>query len=144
MKKILLAAVILFSLQLSAQQTFTLEGNTSKLKKDTLNKVMINYRVDGEWKNDSAVVTGNKYTFTGQIEEPVLAYLRVTYKRAVPQKINQKRDVVTVYLMPSKVAVSHVDSFSNVKVKGSKAHDAYTSMNDKMKPFNTEMEGLSN
>jgi peroxiredoxin len=144
MKKILLAAVILFSLQLSAQQTFTLEGNTSKLKKDTLNKVMINYRVDGEWKNDSAVVTDNKYTFTGQIEEPVLAYLRVTYKRAVPQKINQKRDVVTVYLMPSKVAVSHVDSFSNVKVKGSKAHDAYTSMNDKMKPFNTEMEGLSN
>lgn len=144
MKKIVLAAVVLFSMQVSAQQTFTLEGNTSKLKKDTLNKVMINYRVDGNWKNDSAEVTGNKYKFTGQIEEPVLAYLRVTYKRAVPQKINQRRDVVTVYLMPSKVTVSHVDSFSNVKVKGSKAHDAYTSMNLKMKPFNTEMEGLSN
>lgn len=139
-----MAAVVMFSMQVSAQQTFTLEGNTSKLKKDTLDKVMINYRVDGNWKNDSAVVTGNKYTFVGQIEEPVLAYLRVTYKRAVPQKINQKRDVVTVFLMPSKVTVSHVDSFSNVKVKGSKAHQAYTSMNDKMKPFNTEMEGLSN
>lgn len=144
MKKIVLAAMVLFTMQASAQQKFILEGNTSKLKKDTLSKVFINYRVEGDWKNDSAVVTDNKYTFTGQIEEPVLAYLRVTYKRAVPQKINQKRDVVTVYLMPSKQTVSHVDSFSNVKVKGSKAHDAYTTMNEKMKPFNTEMEGLSN
>jgi peroxiredoxin len=144
MKKIVLAAMVLLTMQASAQQKFILEGNTSKLKKDTLSKVFINYRVEGDWKNDSAVVTDNKYTFTGQIEEPVLAYLRVTYKRAVPQKINQKRDVVTVYLMPSKQTVSHVDSFSNVKVKGSKAHDAYTTMNEKMKPFNTEMEGLSN
>ena len=115
MKKIVLAAMVLLSMQASAQQKFTLEGNTSKLKKDTLSKVFINYRVDGEWKNDSAVVTGNKYTFSGQIAEPALAYLRVTYNRAVPQKINQKRDVVSVYLMPSKLTVSHVDSFSNVK-----------------------------
>jgi peroxiredoxin len=144
MNKIFLAAIVLISTQLSAQQKFTLEGNTSKLKKDTLNKVFINYRAGGEWKNDSVVVTGNKYTFSGQIEEPSLAYLRVTYKRAVPQKINQKRDVVTVYLMPSKVVVNHVDSFSNVKVKGSKAHEAYTALNNKMKSFNPEMERLSN
>lgn len=144
MKKIVLAAMVLLSMQASAQQKFTLEGNTSKLKKDTLSKVFINYRVDGEWKNDSAVVTGNKYTFSGQIAEPALAYLRVTYNRAVPQKINQKRDVVSVYLMPSKLTVSHVDSFSNVKVKGSKAHDAFSALSNKMKAFNTEMEGLSN
>jgi peroxiredoxin len=144
MNKIFLAALVLISSQLSAQQKFTLEGNTAKLKNDTLNKVFINYRVGGEWKNDSAVVTGNTYTFSGQIEEPSLAYLRVTYKRAVPQKINQKRDVVAVYLMPAKVVVNHVDSFSNVKVKGSKAHESYTALNNKMKSFNTEMEGLSN
>jgi peroxiredoxin len=31
-----------------------------------------------------------------------------------------------------------------VKVKGSKAHDAFSALNNKMKAFNTEMEGLSN
>jgi peroxiredoxin len=144
MNKIFLVALVLVSSQLSAQQTFTLAGNTAKLKKDTLDKVFINYRVDGNWKNDSAAVTGNKYTITGQIDEPSLAYLRVTYKRAVPQKINQKRDVITVYLVPSKVGVSHIDSFSNIKVKGSKAHNAYAALNNKMKPFGAEMESLSN
>ena len=143
MKKILLAALVLASAQLSAQHTFTLEGNTSNLKKDTLDKVYIDYLLDGDWKNDSALVKGNKYVFSGVVDEPVLAYLRVTYKRAIPQKINQKRDVATVYLMPTTLGVTHVDSFASVKVSGSIAHDAYSALNDKMKPLNTEMEALS-
>lgn len=144
MKKVLLAAMALIAMQASAQQKFTLTGATNKLKHDTLDKVYINYRFQGDWKNDSVVISKNKYVITGEIEEPTLAYLRVSYKRAVPQKTNQKRDVVTVYLAPSKISVTHLDSFSNIKVKGSQAHDAYTALNNKLKPLNAEMESLSN
>lgn len=143
MKKIVLALVLLISMQVAAQQKFTLTGNTSKLKKDTVDKVFINYRFNGDWKNDSAVITGNKYTITGSIEEPTLAYLRVSYKRVVPQRTNQKKDVVTVYLEPTAIAITHLDSFSNITVKGSKSHVAYTALNNKMKPFNGEIESLS-
>lgn len=38
----------------------------------------------------------------------------------------------------------HTDSFSNVKVKGSKSNDAYVVLNEKMNPINAEIEQLNN
>jgi peroxiredoxin len=38
----------------------------------------------------------------------------------------------------------HTDSFSNVKVKGSKSNDEYVMLNEKMKPINAEIEQLNN
>jgi peroxiredoxin len=143
MKKVLLAALMLVSVQMYGQLKFTINGNVAGIK-DTVDKIYYNYRLNGDWKQDSVVVTDKKYTISGILEEPSIAYIRASYKRAVPQKINQKRDVLSIYLEGTTMTAAHTDSFSNVTVKGSKSNDAYVSLNEKMKPFNAEIEQLNN
>jgi peroxiredoxin len=143
MKKLLFAAFMLVSMQLFAQLKFTINGNIAGLK-DTLDKVFINYRLNGEWKQDSVTIAGKKYTVSGTIDEASIGYIRASYKRAVPQRINQKRDVTSIFLEGTTMSAVHTDSFSNVKVKGSKSNDEYVLLNEKMKPFNAEIEQLNN
>ncbi|HLO81288.1 MAG TPA: TlpA disulfide reductase family protein [Chitinophagaceae bacterium] len=143
MKKVFLAALLLVSVQMYGQLKFTINGNVAGLK-DTVDKIYYNYRLNGDWKQDSVIVTDKKYTISGVLEEPTIAYIRASYKRAVPQKINQKRDVLSIYLEGTTMTAAHTDSFSNVTVKGSKSNDAYVGLNNKMKPFNAEIEQLNN
>lgn len=143
MKKLLFAAFMLVSVQLFAQLKFTINGNVAGLK-DTLDKVFINYRLNGEWKQDSVTIADKKYTVSGTIDEASIGYIRASYKRAVPQRINQKRDVTSIFLEGTTMSVVHTDSFSNVKVKGSKSNDEYVLLNEKMKPINAEIEQLNN
>jgi peroxiredoxin len=142
MKKAFFAAFMLVSVQMSAQLKFTLSGNVAGVK-DTVDKVYINYRLNSDWKQDSIVVADKKYLISGAIDEASVAYVRASYKRAVPQRVNQKRDVTSIFLEGTTMTVVHTDSFSNVNVKGSKSNDAYVALNEKMKPISTEIELLN-
>jgi peroxiredoxin len=143
MKKIFFAAFMLVSAQLFAQLKFTINGNVAGLK-DTVDKVFINYRLNDDWKQDSIAIADKKYSFSGTIDEASIAYIRASYKRAVPQRVNQKRDVTSIFLEGTTMSAVHTDSFSNVKVKGSKSNDEYVMLNEKMKPINAEIEQLNN
>jgi glutathione peroxidase-family protein len=88
-------------------------------------------------------VIDKKYTITGTIDEASVAYVRASYKRAIPQRTNQKRDVTSIFLEGTTMSAVHIDSFSNVKVKGSKSNDAYVALNEKMKPISLEIEQLN-
>jgi peroxiredoxin len=143
MKKLFFAAFMLVSVQLFAQLKFSINGNVAGVK-DTVDKVFINYRLDGEWKQDSVAITDKKYSVSGTIDEASIAYIRASYKRAVPQRVNQKRDVTSIFLEGTTMSAVHTDSFSNVKVKGSKSNDEYVMLNEKMKPINAEIEQLNN
>ena len=143
MKKLFLVTLLLASVQVFAQVKFTINGNVAGVK-DTVDKVYVNYRLNGDWKQDSVVVTDKKYSLSGSMDEASIGYFRASYKRAVPQRINQKRDVTSVYLEGTNMTAVHTDSFANVKVKGSKSHDAYVALNNKMKPFTAEIEQLNN
>jgi peroxiredoxin len=143
MKKLFLVTLLFASVQGFAQVKFTINGNVAGVK-DTVDKVYVNYRLNGDWKQDSVAVTDKKYTISGSMDEASIGYFRASYKRAVAQRINQKRDVTSVYLEGTSMTAVHTDSFANVKVKGSKSHDAYVALNNKMKPFTAEIEELNN
>ena len=107
--------------------------------------VYLQYRTNGDWKTDSVQAKGGKYQFSGKIEEPVSGRLRVKYAAdQAGNKVTMRsgRDMTVVFLQPGKIRVASVDSFSNVKVKGSFAHTEYAKLTQQNKPFDTRLEPL--
>jgi peroxiredoxin len=108
--------------------------------------VFLQYRTQGSWKTDSVKLTGNRYSFSGYIQEPGIGRLRVKYAEPEPGKpvaIVGRRDMVSIFLEPGKVKVQSVDSFSNVTVKGSASHTEYSKLAGQLKPFNDKLQDLS-
>ncbi len=107
--------------------------------------VFLQYRTNGDWKTDSVRAKGGKYQFSGKIEEPVSGRLRVKYAAdPAGNKVTMRsgRDMTVVFLQPGKITVASVDSFSNVKVKGSGAHTEYAKLTQQNKPFDARLEPL--
>ena len=107
--------------------------------------VFLQYRTNGEWKTDSVKADGGKYNFSGRINEPVSGNLRVKY--AADQAGNKvitrlSRDRTVVFLQPGTIRVASVDSFSNVRVKGSVAHAEYAKLTQLNKPFDARLDPL--
>ncbi|HUR67102.1 MAG TPA: TlpA disulfide reductase family protein [Chitinophagaceae bacterium] len=128
----------------NASKPFTLSGKVKNLAYKP-EWVFLQYRTNGEWKTDSVKTTDGKYSFSGQIAEPITARLRVKYaldEKGVKVPTVGTRDGVTVFLQPGKIKVTAVDSFSNVEVKGSAAHDEYVKIQALNKPFDARLTKL--
>jgi peroxiredoxin len=141
---ILLAMLPAFAIAQDKGKDFKLNGKTGKLAY-SVEWVFLQYRTGGEWKTDSVKADNGSYKFSGKIDEASVARLRVKYAEPEPGKkvpTVGKRDVATIFLQPGKISVSSIDSFSNIKVKGSLAHSEYTSLLAKAKPFDEKMEPL--
>ena len=140
---ILLMVPFLSQAQNEAGKPFKFRGKVGKLAYEP-EWVFISYKTGGDYKTDSAKFANGKFSFSGKIEEPQLARLRVKYKstdgKAIPA--NYKRDMVSVFLEPGKVKVMAVDSFSNVTVKGSEAHSEFAKLQKQSKPFEDRLEPL--
>jgi peroxiredoxin len=108
---------------------FTIAGTLQGFG-DNVHAIYMNYSKDGKPKIDSAIVNNGKYSFTGELDEPVVANLRVRWKPAedgsVPRLV--ARDIAMVYIEPGNMTFTSVDSFSNIKVKGSKSQDAFVDL----------------
>ncbi|MBK8953057.1 MAG: AhpC/TSA family protein [Chitinophagaceae bacterium] len=126
-------------------QKFSMKGNFRNLKYQP-DWIYLQYRNGDEWKTDSVQPKKSKYSFGGEVTEPTLARIRVKYKLDEAGKtvsLAQGRDIAAVFLQAGKLKVSSVDSFSNVKVKGSTAHTAYSVLRQQEKPYNNKMEPLA-
>jgi peroxiredoxin/acyl-CoA-binding protein len=146
MKRLLIAAAFfpLLAIGQTKPQDFKLSGKMEKLAY-TVDWVFLQYRSGGEWKTDSVQPGNGSYQFSGKLEEPSLARIRVKYKETEPGKkvaTSNKRDIATIYIQPGKIKVSSVDSFSNITVKGSAAHTEYKKLQAQTKPYNDKMEPL--
>lgn len=146
MKKIILLIGLLpfFALAQDKSKTFSLAGKVKNLKYIP-DWVFLQYRTNGEWKTDSFQTNGGKYSFAGEIAEPVLGRLRVKYRSGDDgNKIATVpgRDMVAVFLQPGKIKITSVDSFSNVNVKGSAAHSEFVKLKEQEKPFEERMKPL--
>jgi len=147
MKKLVLALLVLASFAATAQeaQNFTVNGTLQNIALP-VNKVYYSYRADGVTVRDSVAPVGGTYSFSGKIAEPLMVTIFVRYKNDAegkPIKMFQPRDYASVFVAPGAVQVSSVDSFSNVKVKGSKAHEAYLALTEKTKPVNDKMQAAN-
>lgn len=146
MKRLLLPALLLPVLALAQDkgESFKLSGKFKSIAYP-VDWVYLQYYVDGSWKTDSIKPENSAYKFTGKLQEPTLGRLRVKYTETEPGKkitLSSRRDMAAVYLQPGKISVESVDSFSNIKVKGSAAHVEYAKMQAKGKPFDDKMEPL--
>jgi peroxiredoxin len=143
MKKLLLGAGLLVAVHAKAQQ-FTIKGNVAKVG-DPVEWVYLSYVVDGERKTDSVLVKDGQYAFSGHLANPAMVSLRAKYAGTTdgtPRRASRK-DYASVFMENAAVSVTSVDSFSNVTVTGSKAHEEYTKLNEQTKPFNEKLSTLS-
>jgi len=119
------------------ENSFTIKGSLSKIK-FPVQKIYLRYTVDGKTTRDSMVPVNGTYGFSGKLAEPTFLLLRISYKSDSTGKIIVKprgdRDNVTLLIGPENVEVSSVDSFSNIKVIGSKANDEYAKIAAYIKP----------
>ena len=125
-------------------KTFKLRGKVGKLAYEP-EWVFISYRQGDVSKIDSTKLINGKFSFSGKIQEPLIARLRVKYKNTETGTSitpNYKRDMASVFLEPGKVKVMSVDSFSNVGVKGSDAHKEFAKLQKQSKPFEDKLEPL--
>lgn len=144
MRVMVLALLVLVSSRFAQAQYqgFVIKGDLSALKAPA-EMVYLNYYLAGQSYQDSARVKDDHYRFAGNITEPVQAGLRVKYKEsrvsqaAIP--FNSKRDYAVVFLEPSEITVTSVDSFSNVTVAGSKADDEYRKLQLMAKPYDDQL-----
>lgn len=144
-KKLLYLAVLVASLQASAQQKYNVKGQIKNIK-DQVTRVYLMYRSGDQGIMDSVDVKDGAYSFSGTIQEPTLARVRAAYPDSANGKkraIVNKRDFAVVFLEPSNITVINTDSFGNATVKGSKAHDAYLELNGKLKDVDGRQEKLS-
>jgi len=146
MKRIFLpvAAVVLTATGAFAQATpFTLNGDVTKVGAP-VEWVFLTYVANGQRINDSAKVAQGKYSFTGNIPEPMQASIRARYKEAPGTRgmINRKRDVAMLFLEPGTIAIASVDSFANVTVTGSKADIEFRKLQALEKPYSEKLDKL--
>jgi len=149
MKLFYLFSALFFSTGLLAQpiepKPFRLSGEFSGGSAG-VSFVYLSYMFEGERKLDSSSLTNGKYNFSGLVEEPVLGNLRIAYQPDSSGKVpatNSRRDIAKVFLQQGVITVNSIDSFPNVKVKGSKAHDAFVQLKDQLMPLQTRNDELS-
>lgn len=145
MKHLLFAGAGLLAALGSGAQQFTLKGDVSKAG-EAIEWVYLSYAVNGERKTDSAQVKDGRYSFAGTLPTAAMGNLRAKYPTvagAAPRRPQQK-DFASIFLQSGELAVTSVDSFSNVTVKGSKAHDEFVKLNEQTKSYSDRRRELFN
>lgn len=134
---------LLFSVAAAcAQDKFQIKGS---LKGAGMGDQVFLYYTSGSNRvTDSAKVTGGTYFFEGVLQEPVLAFLRISSasNQNTPVPMNQKRDMIRVFIEPGSIHVASSDSFANFTVSGSSAHDAYDRVQNLLQEVNSRQEAL--
>ncbi|MFM7840148.1 MAG: redoxin domain-containing protein [Chitinophagaceae bacterium] len=126
-------------------QQFTLEGQLQRITRQASQVILTYSQGDGRI-TDTGKVQQNKYRFSGTVQEPVMAQLMVIYQQPDTGRMTlarYRRDIANVFLQGGALQVISVDSFSNIQVKGSAAHQAYLNLNKLLQPNEDRQEELS-
>lgn len=133
------------SAQPGVEKPFRVSGNIMGI--DNAQWVFLSYMSDGERKTDSIELKNGSYEFTGSLVEPVAGRMTLMFKADTAGKkmpTVYKRDQFLVFLEPSAVIkIENTDSFSNAKIKGSRAHESYLGLQQTLKPLTEQSEQLS-
>ncbi|RFM36300.1 TlpA disulfide reductase family protein [Chitinophaga silvisoli] len=147
MKSIILAAALLSPVVLVAQdkkneQPYTIEGTVAHLQKPA--KVYLSIRNSRMDKVDSSEVKDGKFSFTGNLEEPMIAFLLLKVQDPSAPELTGpvKKDYLTVFLDKGKMNVTVQDSISKATVTGSKANDDFKELNENLKDVNSQIQEL--
>lgn len=137
-------ALVSLSAQAQTTSNFTISG-TATTGNLSVAKVYLQYQSEGNNTMDSSDFVNGKYSFKGNISEPVLARIRVKYLPDAAGKIikpMQGRDLISVFLSKGDITINSIDSFSNITVNGSVAQDDYSTLTKSFQPLNEQMNAL--
>lgn len=138
MRKILLAVLAtvpaLFS---QAQKAVTLAGELKNID-NSPEKVFISYRSGDQNINDTAVVVDGKYKFNLKLQEPTIGFLSPGYKADIHPDGKTK----AIFLDLNNMIMVQTDSFTNVKMTGSKANDEFKKLIDIRKALSGDRNKL--
>ena len=145
MKKTIILLAIVFPFAAMAQTktpVIKLDGVLKNVK-DTVNMVYLSYYDEAASKRitDSAKVKDNTYHFELKHTDILQVSLRAKNDYNATRRLSRK-DFATIFLQPGIVNVVSIDSFSNVKVTGSKAHEEFEKLNTLSKTYNTQIQEL--
>ncbi len=121
------------------QNSFTINGQLKNVNENS-QWVYLSYAQDGKNNFDSAQVTDGKYVFKGEVSEPSPAAL--FGERPNPYVQLPKKEYTIIFLEPATMSITHVDSFSNTQISGSKANTDYARLKKQLEPFSTKMQPL--
>jgi peroxiredoxin len=137
-------AIVSLSAQAQTTSNFTISG-TATTGNLSVAKVYLQYQSEGNNTMDSSDFVNGKYSFKGNISEPVLARIRVKYLPDAAGKMikpMQGRDLISVFLSKGDISINSIDSFSNITVNGSVAQDDYSTLTKSFQPLNEQMNAL--
>ncbi|OYW16922.1 MAG: hypothetical protein B7Z54_09160, partial [Sphingobacteriales bacterium 12-47-4] len=107
--------------------------------------VHFSYRNNGARIHDSAQVINNKFSYSAVLAEPTMMTVYPAYKSnpdGSRPALKSGRDYASVFASAGKIKVSHIDSFANVQVKGSAAHDEFKKLNQYLEGFASKQKAL--
>ncbi|MCA5006569.1 TlpA disulfide reductase family protein [Sphingobacterium bovistauri] len=109
----------------------SIQGEFKNIKGD-FDKLYLFYKFDGKQFLDSARLDKGKYKFEFDLEEPN-ALVRIIVFKAIPGRpgagISNPSNTASIYIEPGKIKLSSEETFSNIKVTGSKSHFEYEKLN---------------
>jgi peroxiredoxin len=127
------------------QQKYTIKGNLSKLKGEV--KVMLSYRTNGSYKQDSTVTKKGAFTFSGSVSEPARATIRIkslqpdttpmTYEKYVAQ------DTRDLFIENAVITVKGDSTVKTANITGGKTQIDFLSLETALKPFVAKMAPLN-
>lgn len=116
----------------AAQQNYTIKVNVKNVAPTA--KAYLNYKVNQEVKQDSAVLTGKQFIFKGRQKAKMKAYVLLSHN-GNPIKDLEGQDQIAVFLENGIVTVNTSDSLVHATVGGNTLNDEQQQMVNLLAPF---------
>lgn len=115
MKKLILSALAVIPLALSAQEDFTVSGKVGTLNAPA--KAYINYRTADGPVLDSANIVDGAFKFHGTVAEPSQGIVVIMHQGEDVRQVGSP-DLIEFYLEKGHIEISSADSVYNATIKG--------------------------
>ncbi len=123
---------------LTGQDGFTIKGKIGKLKAPAM--AYLTYRDAGKEINDSTAVSNGSFTFSGKVNVPVMAGLRI--RQGDASASSGRADYLGFYLENSEIIISSADSLRNAVVRGSQTNEEQRILTAMRKPYKQSADSL--
>ncbi|WP_442591290.1 redoxin domain-containing protein [Pedobacter sp. AW31-3R] len=132
MKKSVVTLLAALPFAAAAQQNYTIRVNVKNVAPTA--KAYLNYKVNQQVKQDSAVLTGKQFIFKGTQQTKMKAFVLLSHS-GTPIKDLEGQDQVAVFLENGVVTVNTSDSLVHATVGGTRLNDEQQQMVNLLAPF---------
>ncbi len=109
---------------------------------DMPQRILLYYPSKGENVMDSINVKNGKYSFSGNVDNPLRADLYARYKNGAAQKIDMSKDIVSLFIQSGNIQIVSNNTFGNATVTGSAANDEFVKLKALAQPYDDQITPL--